>query len=459
MLEIAALTESAAMSGAATGVVMHTPGRQITSVELDATPPLAKHFSDPHDVGTIFGSSVSSDAILQRLPRALVVEGSRGQARSLVADTLASAGYEVVQVASGFVGLQIVQSLPDVVLVDLNLADMSGLDFCRAIRSAESTARVPTVILSIDGEAHADVAAFEAGADEYIDRVNHLDVLLLRVNRIVRGRRFEGVAEQHFAGLSRNFQRLVQDRAEFELQHRLTALAMLTSGLAHEMNNPLAALMASLEFVVEDRFADPAETLEAVHDAMTAAKRIAEVVRKMRGLAGPDDRTRVQVNMRQRCEAIAVEYPATAIRVLGDDVVVPVVDGEVREALRAMVDNAVRAASAGVQPQVEIQISCDDDWVTVTVDDNGPGIAPADLPYVSTPFFSRHRGTHGQGLGLSLASATARRHDGRLMVENNGSLGGVRVTLHLRRELSPVADADETACPLATMESTSAVSL
>ena len=438
---------------------MNTPSRYISLLQSEAMPSLAKHIRDPHHVGNLFGAFAAADTILKQLPRALVVEGNGGQDRSLVADTLSSAGYEVVQVASGFVGLQIVQSLPDVVIVDLNLSDMSGLDLCRAIRTTESTARVPTVIVSMEGEARADVAAFEAGADEYIDKPNLSEVLLLRVNRIVRGRRFEGAAEEHFAVLFRNFQRLVQDRAEFDLQHRLTALGLLTSGLAHEMNNPLAALMASLDFVVEDRCADLAETLAAIDDAMTAAKRIADLVRKMRGLSGPDDRLRVHVNMRQRCEAIAAEYPAMPIRVVGDDAVVAVVDGEVREALRAMVDNAVRAASAGSQPQVEIQTVCDDDWVTVTVDDNGPGIAPADLPYVSTPFFSRHRGTHGQGLGLSLASATARRHDGRLMVENNGSLGGVRVTLRLRRDRSPLADDADTACPVAPMGPMAAVAL
>ena len=99
----------------------------------------------------------------------------------------------------------------------------------------------------------------------------------------------------------------------------------------------------------------------------------------------------------------------------------------------AIVDNAVRAIT-GVSPgKVQILTSSDEDWVTITVDDNGKGIDPADLPYLFTPFFTRHRGNQGKGLGLSLASAAARRHGGKLVVENNGSLGGVRATLRLRR--------------------------
>jgi len=365
-------------------------------------------------------------------PRAVVVEDSAAARRQIV-EMLASAGYDVAEAASGVAGIKLAETLPDVMLVDLNLPDISGLGVCKAIRSRENTAKIPIVFLTADEQSKTAVAAFHAGADDYVCKPVSAELLILRINRIVREHRLERTTASQFAALTLTYQELADTRADLALQHRLNALGMLTSGLAHQMNSPLGALIASLQFVLEGRSEGPEDTAEALTDALTAANRVADLVRRMRALDGAADRSRIEVSIRKRCEDVAAEFPGTNITVAGEDAVAEVVDSEIREALLAVVDNAVRAV-AGMNPgAVQILTTSDDEWVTVTIDDNGRGIDPADLPYLFTPFFTRHRGNQGKGLGLSLASAAARRHGGKLVVENNGAIGGVRATMRLRR--------------------------
>lgn len=382
--------------------------------------------------GRPVAASVTDPSAERGRPRAVVVEDSAAARRQIV-EMLVAAGYDVAEAASGVAGIKLAESLPDVMLVDLNLPDISGLGVCKAIRSRENTAKIPIVFLTADEQSKTAVAAFHAGADDYVCKPVSAELLILRINRIVREHRLEKTTASQFAALTQTYRELADTREDLALQHRLNALGMLTSGLAHQMNSPLGALIASLQFVLEGRSEGPEDTREALTDALTAANRVADLVRRMRALDGAADRSRVEVSLRQRCEAVASEFPDVTITVAGEDAVAEVVDGEIREALMAIVDNAVRAIAGVTSGEVQILTSSDEDWVTITVDDNGKGIDPADLPYLFTPFFTRHRGNQGKGLGLSLASAAARRHGGRLVVENNGSLGGVRATLRLRR--------------------------
>lgn len=366
-------------------------------------------------------------------PRALIVDDD-GLVRLLVSRVLAAAGYEVAVGADGVSALKLAQDLPDVIVLDMNLPDVSGVAVCRAIRTNPATQDIPIVVLTGAEDARTSIASFQAGADDFVRKPFVDEVLVLRVNRIVSAQLAERSSEQRVEELSNAYRALGAARADMSLKHRLSGLGILTAGLAHEMNSPLGALIASLQFVLEDPSATPDDIKSALSDAMTASQRIAELVRRMRSIAGAEDRTRSDVNLRRRCELIADAWPEAAnIRIVGPEVLVEAVDNEIREALLAIIDNAVRASAATGHPEVLITLEIDDEGgaAIVYVDDNGAGIDDADLPFIFDPFFTRHRAVRGKGLGLSLALAAVRRHGGSLNVEPHGPLGGCRVRLSL----------------------------
>src|SRR5262245_28826981 len=102
------------------------------------------------------------------MARILVVEDEPDLAQVL-AYNLADAGYEVTVTAEGRRALALAADQPpDVVLLDLMLPDMSGLEVCRKLKAAERTRDVPVVMVTARGEEIDRVVGFELGADDYV---------------------------------------------------------------------------------------------------------------------------------------------------------------------------------------------------------------------------------------------------------------------------------------------------
>ncbi len=96
-------------------------------------------------------------------------------------------GYEVCAVESGEDGLAEAKCLkPDMILLDLMLPDMSGLDVCRALRQDKITKSIPVIIVSAKGEEADIVCGLELGADDYVVKPYSPRILLARVRSLLR---------------------------------------------------------------------------------------------------------------------------------------------------------------------------------------------------------------------------------------------------------------------------------
>jgi len=106
---------------------------------------------------------------------------------ALLQFNLIKAGYEVVCAADGEEGLQkIKEQLPDLMLLDLMLPGIGGLDICRQIRSTEKTAKLPIIMLTARGEEADVVQGLELGADDYMTKPFSIKVLLARIQTALR---------------------------------------------------------------------------------------------------------------------------------------------------------------------------------------------------------------------------------------------------------------------------------
>jgi two-component system response regulator MprA len=115
-----------------------------------------------------------------RRPIILVVDDDY-HVRSLVTDLLELEGYAVRTVAEGGAGLTLLRSeRPDVVLADLMLADMSGLEFCERLR-AQCGPRLPIILYSAASGSCWKTRSISAGADDYLAKPFDVDDLLERV--------------------------------------------------------------------------------------------------------------------------------------------------------------------------------------------------------------------------------------------------------------------------------------
>src|SRR5450755_3432673 len=112
--------------------------------------------------------------------RILVVD-DEPQITRVLRTALTGSGYEVRTADDGHSGLRSAREwLPDLVITDVSMPNMSGIELCRQLR-AES--QVPIIVLSVKGEERTKVEALDAGADDYVTKPIGMDELLARVRR------------------------------------------------------------------------------------------------------------------------------------------------------------------------------------------------------------------------------------------------------------------------------------
>lgn len=125
------------------------------------------------------------------MERVLIVDDDPDILR-LVSYSLAQAGFEVLTASNGRQALEVVQKqLPDLIILDLMLPDVDGVEVCRTLRQRESSQRIPIIMLSARGDEIDRVIGFELGADDYVMKPFSPRELVLRVKSIFRRTREE----------------------------------------------------------------------------------------------------------------------------------------------------------------------------------------------------------------------------------------------------------------------------
>jgi PAS domain S-box-containing protein len=220
-------------------------------------------------------------------------------------------------------------------------------------------------------------------------------------------------------------------QAQLALASRLAAMGTLVTGVAHEINNPLAAEMAdqgmALEVVREVRARlDDVATLdrkaearvldgavEALEDAQGSGERISRIVKDLSLFGRPDarrDRVRVidAVNGALRWLPAAVARTATIQVQDGGAPDVVVSSGQIEQVVVNLVTNAARATPEGQRDTIIVRLGPGGPGMArLEVVDHGAGIAPATLERVFEPFFTTHAVGAGKGMGLGLAISHA----------------------------------------------------
>lgn len=220
---------------------------------------------------------------------------------------------------------------------------------------------------------------------------------------------------------------------------KLAAIGQMSAALAHEYNQPLAAIRTyadnGLKFISRENTAKAASNLE----------RIAQLVERMAQLS----KTLKSFARRPRSEIVAVQLDAVMRDALllaghkaaqsGVEIVIDqaepglaVLGGHVRlsQVLVNLISNAVDASVQAGERLVEVSVSSADGMVAVEVRDHGQGIADKDMAAIFDPFFTTKEVGEGLGLGLSIAYNIVHEFSGRLEARNAEGGGAVfRVSL------------------------------
>lgn len=118
----------------------------------------------------------------------LVVEDNK-DIQKLLAINLAQENFEVIQAFDGEEGLSLVKkSGPDLIILDINLPRINGIELCRQLKSSPALKHIPVLILTVRKEEVDRVTGFELGADDYVAKPFSPRELILRIKAILRRR-------------------------------------------------------------------------------------------------------------------------------------------------------------------------------------------------------------------------------------------------------------------------------
>lgn len=249
-------------------------------------------------------------------------------------------------------------------------------------------------------------------------------------------------------------QRLSQLQGDLLHLARASAMDEMGSALAHELNQPLTALMLYLQAVtrsVQKQGAGAPLSEQAVgilDKAIKEAERAGNIIQRMRHFIEKRDPQRRLVDLPPLIDD-AVELTLLGnkrgfrvIREIEPDLPKLMVDPvQIQQIVVNLVRNALEAIKEQEAAEVRIIARRESGGVTVAVEDNGPGIAPDSIPGLFKAFSTSKR--RGLGLGLAISRTIAQNHGGDLTVDPGGNGRGACFTLHLPLPSEP-ADPSET---------------
>lgn len=262
----------------------------------------------------------------------------------------------------------------------------------------------------------------------------------------------------------RAMEELRRNQAQLVQADKMAALGVLVSGVAHEINNPNGYMLLNMP-ALRDVCLDAAELFEQRYreegDFMVAglrwstlreelprmldemqegARRIKRIVEDLKDFARQEDSPRHEPLDLNQVVAVSLRLVDAPVRkatrrcdvVYGEGL--PRVRGNAQRIEQVIVNLVLNACQALPDPERAIRISTAHDpargAVLVTVEDEGVGIPPEDLPRITDPFFTTKRDRGGTGLGLSVSSGIVKEHGGTLEFRPRVG-GGTTVVLSL----------------------------
>jgi two-component system NtrC family sensor kinase len=236
---------------------------------------------------------------------------------------------------------------------------------------------------------------------------------------------------------------------------KLASLGTLTSGVAHELNNPLNNIsMIAQTFVEHYRTLNDEERLEYMSEVDRQCERSREIVHNLldfsrvkgseRILGDVSDLARRSLKLvRNQLELADI---AAVVQAPDDLPPVRMNPHQIEQVLVNVYTNAIKAMPQGGTLSVECGLANEGESVTVTVRDTGVGIPPEILPRIFDPFFTTSDVGGGTGLGLSVSYGIVKRHGGSIDAESRPG-SGTAFTISLPRDRGGEGDEREAQDP------------
>jgi len=359
--------------------------------------------------------------------------------RQTIAKRLTKRGLAPDEATSGNECLSILEKKPmDVVVLDVKMPGMNGIEVLRNI--TDKYPKTEVILLTGHATASDGVEGIKSGAFDYLMKPIELEHLF---NKILQA--YEKI--QRLDAEQKEAQYRKQMEQQMIVTERLASLGTLSTGVAHEINNPLAIIRESAgwmrQLITKDelkgmpRHDDFVKALDKVEKSVERASRITH---QLLGFVGKSESAVTEVNLPELAEEAIllithevrnrnikiVRQMESSLETIWSDAY------QIRQVLLNLLTNAIHAVNS--EGTITIAIEDAGDSQVIMVSDTGQGIPRENLDKIFEPFFSTKSPGQGTGLGLFVSRGIVEKLGGTVEVASKigqGTSLSIRLPKHL----------------------------
>jgi len=372
-------------------------------------------------------SSQASDAAKSK-GKVLIVDDIPSSLR-LLSQMLQYRGYEVINALSGEIALnQVKLAMPDVILLDIIMPEMSGYEVCQRLKSNPKTADIPIIFLTASTDLPEKIQAFKVGGDDYVTKPFYIQEVLLRIEHQL-------TLKQQQKQLNYLNQQLRQSNEE---------LAQFALFLAHELQSPLQTIIGFMGLVSAQSECFDNTTKKYLNYIAQASEQMHHLISdlltysRIENIEPELEMVDCQAAIAQVLHNLQGAITETgAVICIGSNpgssqsqsTILPKVMGnavQLEQVFQNLIENAIKFARPNIPPQIQITCQPDSNGELIfSIHDNGIGIDPANFDRIFQVFqrIETVKNYPGTGLGLSICKKIIERHGGKIWVESELGCG------------------------------------
>jgi CheY-like chemotaxis protein len=361
-------------------------------------------------------------------PKILVVDDQPVNVQ-LLKRKLEREGIHVIAAYTGQEALDLVPiEKPDLILLDVMMPDMDGMEVCQRLQETEDTRSIPIIFITARSSKESKLEGLAVGAVDYITKPIDLDETLARVQTQLR-----------FVAINRE---MVDLQRRLQEARRAATVGAVTQGIAHNLNNLLGVVLGYLD-LIKAHPTKPEFVKKNAEHVETAVQRIVNIIKQLSTLVVKSRPPMLKFSLQRLIEdgvnryqtdskiteavvinnALGDQPVETHVEIFEDVVAKLLINAWESYGYKASGERSIEITTrlvdmAGGSPAVEIRI-----------DDRGTGISPRIRDTMFEPFVSTKE-TVGVGMGLTVARHALRNLGGEINVIDRPGGGSSAVLVH-----------------------------